>query len=126
MAAGNHDINLEQGASFDLSLELKDPEGTPINLTGYTFKAQGRNSPSSNNVAAEFTVTALDQTTDPGKFKMSLSAAQSAKIQLSADSLSGVGHRKTSLVYDLIMTSPGGLVDRVIEGTMFVSPGSTR
>lgn len=42
MAAGEYNIQIEQGATFKRTFRLKDATDTPINITGAKFKAQIR------------------------------------------------------------------------------------
>jgi len=43
MALGNQfNIDVKQGATFQLTITWNDSAGTPINLTGYTARAQAR------------------------------------------------------------------------------------
>ena len=42
MSAGTHNITIEKGVDFEMTLELKDADGEVINVTGYSFKAEAR------------------------------------------------------------------------------------
>lgn len=39
--AGNWTLHIEQGATFDTTLTWKNAAGTPVDLTGFTARAQG-------------------------------------------------------------------------------------
>ena len=50
MAAGRYSFTIEQGATFQLELQYKDANQTPINLTGYSGRMQIRPSAASQTV----------------------------------------------------------------------------
>lgn len=57
MIAGNLDLEIDEGSTFIQLLTLTDPNtGEPVNLTGYTAKAQIRSTYDSP-VLAEFGIT---------------------------------------------------------------------
>lgn len=47
--AAKVDLDIDQGANFNYSINLKDSRGVPIDLTGYTGNAQLRTSYSANS-----------------------------------------------------------------------------
>jgi hypothetical protein len=50
MAAGRYSFTIEQGATFQLELQYKDANQTPINLTNYSGRMQIRPSAASQTV----------------------------------------------------------------------------
>ena len=38
MAAGRHDFTVRQGETFTRAITYKNPDGTPVNLSGYTAR----------------------------------------------------------------------------------------
>lgn len=50
MPAGKYSFTIEQGATFQLSLQYKDSNGEPVDLTGYSGRMQIRPSVTSNEV----------------------------------------------------------------------------
>ena len=94
--------------------------GTPdtyMDLTGYTGKAQMRELAASAVVAAEFTVTILDQIATPGGLTISLSATQTSALEVK------------SHVWDLQLTEPagaGGKVRTWLKGDVTVIAEVTR
>jgi len=50
MAAGRYSFTIEQGATFQLELQYKDANQTPINLTNYSGRMQIRPSAASSTV----------------------------------------------------------------------------
>jgi|GEM_PF-4397913 len=76
MGAASLDLQIEQGASFERVLTVRDSLNAPIILTGRVFRGQVRRTYSSEEILASFTCTILNQITDPGKMTMRLTAAQ--------------------------------------------------
>lgn len=105
-------INLviDQGTSFESVLNLKDDDENPVNLTGYTGAGQIRKHYSSSN-STSFTI-ALGGAN--GTVTISLSANTTANL---------VAGR---YVYDVEVTDTGGLVSRLFEGIVTVTPQVTR
>ena len=66
MAAGNYDILIEQGATFEITLTLKDTNATPINLDGLTFRGKIKKAFTDVAAVANFIFEVQDQT-DPDK-----------------------------------------------------------
>jgi hypothetical protein len=114
---GTLDITIDQGANFQRVLTIKDELNVEIDLTGYTFKSQIRETYDSNTVIAEFTFTLQDQITDTGKVNWDL--ANNAVTSLVLD-------RATKYKYDVEMTSAGGIKTRILEGTATISPEVTK
>lgn len=106
MAAGKHNILIEQGATFSKTLTIKDATGDPINLTGKTFASKLRKRPTDTNAAATFTLTVIN------------AAAGTVSWQLSATTTSGITAEPH--YYDLEMTD-GATVTRLMQGTAFVN-----
>lgn len=102
-------ITIDQGSSFETTLDVTDDNGDPINLTGYTGAAQMRKHYTSSNSFA-FTV-AINPTA--GVVTLTMSANATANI------VSG------RYVYDCELTT-GNTVSRVLEGIVTVTPQVTR
>lgn len=116
MAAATHDILIEQGATFQLNLVWKDSLGAPINLTGYTARMQVR-----QKIADAAPL--LSFTTENGAITLGGTAGTIAIVGLATltDALT-----VKSGVYDLELVSGGGIVTRLIEGAVTISPQVTR
>lgn len=116
MAAGRYDFTLEQGTTFRRTFRWRQPDGvTPKDLTGWTAKMQIRPKPGQPE--------ALTLSTDaPGGITINGAAGEVTVTILPAQS-SAITIRRG--VYDLELTSPGGEVFRLIEGTVTVSPEVT-
>ena len=112
MAAGYSDQYLEQGTTFTSQLTLADAYGNPYNLTGFTIASQAKKSYYSSNVYIQFTTSVYN--------------ANNGVIQLSLDAPTSANVPAGNYVYDVtIQQTSSGIVTRVLEGKVYVSPGVT-
>jgi len=103
-------IVIDQGADFVATIDLVDANNQVFDLTGYSVASQMR-----KNYAASVAVTfTASHDSSGGQISLSLNSANTANI---------VPGR---YLYDVEVTSPGGIVDRVVEGIVTVTPGMTR
>jgi len=102
-------LYIDQGTDFSTTIEVADEEGTALNLTTYTGRAQMRK---------HFTSTAYNSFNVAGNangvITVSMNAATSANI---------AGGR---YVWDLEMVSAGNVVSRIVEGIVTINPEVTR
>jgi len=108
--SGKHNIVAEQGATFNLNFRV-ETDGTPWNLTGYTFAMQVRRSTSA-------TTTLLNLTT------ATMTSVGHVSATVSATTMSGVPAGRW--VYDIELTSSGGEVTRILEGRFIVTAQVTQ
>jgi hypothetical protein len=101
---------IDQGATYSTTIDIADEYGVAINLTNYTGAAQMRKHYTSSN-AASFTVSLGGA---DGTLTLSMSANATANI---------VAGR---YVYDVELTSNTGVISRVLEGIVTVTPNVTR
>ena len=114
MTPGRYNMKVYQGSTFSLAPQWKI-DGTYVNVTGYTAAMDVKNSATS-----ETTIVVLSSdngritvgTTD-GKFTLALTAATTT------------GLAAGNYVYDLEVTSPSGVVTRLLEGGFTVYEGVT-
>lgn len=104
-------IIIDQGATFSTTINLTDQEGELYDLSGYVGTAQMRKHYTSSN-AISFSVT-LDFP-EPGAMELSLSAEQTANIAAGR------------YVYDVELAAPTGVVSRIVEGIVTITPNVTR
>lgn len=102
-------IVIDQGATFNTSVNLTDDAGNPLTLTGYSANSQIRRWYTSNSAAATFDVSLSE-----GVINLSLSANATANLVYGR------------YVYDIKLIDPANNVTRVIEGLVTVTPGVTR
>ena len=104
-------IEIKQGSDYNLSLELLDDSDQAIPLTNYTFDAQIREIPESNQ-KIDFTVTTIPST---GKVSLFLSAETTKKILF------------TQGCYDIrYINSATGTTEYLLEGDVKVHKQVTR
>lgn len=101
---------IDQGTTYSTDLQLTDDNGDVIDLSSYSAAAQIRKTYTSSS-ATTFTVSISEST---GVVTLSLTANQTSNIA------SG------RYVYDVELTSPGGVVSRIIEGIVTVTPQVTQ
>jgi len=117
MALGNQfNIDIKQGATFQLTITWKDSAGTAINLTGYTARAQARLTYDTSTTI--FSLTSSSGITLGG-------AAGTIAIVIAAGTTAALA-APWSGVWDLELVSGAGIVTRLLEGTANVSPEVTR
>jgi hypothetical protein len=116
MPAASYDILIEQGATYVQTFIWQDSSGNAIDVTGYTADMQVRASRSSTAILLEASTTngyIVMGTTD-GKINISVPAAVTGALTA------------TRGVYDLELTSPGGVVTRLLEGDVEIDLAVTR
>ena len=106
-------LTLDQGATFNSDVTVKDANGNAFNLTGYTAAAKMAKGYSSTRTRTVITCTVAADATS-GVITMALSADETAQLE------------DGRYVYDLNVTSSGGQTTRVVEGQAIVTPGVTR
>lgn len=104
-------LTVDQGSSFESTIDITDTENNPVNLTGYTFIGQIRKTYASTTFVS-FTITSVNPTS--GSIKLVLSAEQTSEIKAGR------------YLYDVEIISSTNTVTRVIEGQIEVTPRVTR
>jgi len=111
MAAGTHDITIDQGSDFSMGLALTEQD-LPVPLTGYSARAQMRAKVSST-VAGTFVCTI----TDAVNGEISMTMANSVTALLTP----GV------YLYDIeVYTAADAIVTRLLQGKATVRSEITR
>lgn len=107
------ELYVDQGATYTNTIDLTDDStNAPMNLQGYTVSSQMRRSYYSANATANIVCTITDSAN--GKVSMVLSSANTANIN------------PGRYVFDLVTTDSFGVVTRILEGTVTVTPRVTR
>jgi|APGre2960657404_1045060.scaffolds.fasta_scaffold235143_2 hypothetical protein len=57
MMASVYDVDIDQGASWTLTILYEDTDGNPISLVGYTAKCQVRDAPNGSTLYLDLTPT---------------------------------------------------------------------
>ena len=114
MTPGRYNMKVYQGSTFSLAPQWKI-DGTYVNVTGYTAAMSVKNSPSSSTTIISLTSSngRITVGTTDGKFTLALTAVETTALAAG------------QYVYDLEVTSPGGVVTRLLEGGFIVYEGVT-
>jgi hypothetical protein len=102
---------IDQGATYEVTLDLTDENGDILNLAGYTANSQMRKwYTSSNSISFSSSVNTV-----AGTITLSLTAGQTANLTAGR------------YVYDVEVTeAAGNTTSRIIEGIVTVTPNVTR
>jgi len=111
MSAGSYNFTLEQGATLDRTVTVQE-SGSAMDLTGYTPRMQVRDTHDSSTVL--LTVTC------------SVSNASNGIIRLQSTATTTSGIEEGIYVYDLEIESSTGVVTRLLQGNVTVTPEVTR
>ena len=106
-------LTVDQGATFNSDVTVKDSNGNPFNLTGYTASAKISKGFASTRTRTAMTCTISGDATT-GVITLALTADQTGNLE------------EGRYVYDLeILQTSSSTVTRVIEGIISVSPQVT-
>lgn len=106
-----NNLYIDQGATFNATVQVFGDDSAPFNLSGYTPAAQVRKNYATNTVAATFTATVAEAAN--GTITLSLPASVTANLKYGR------------YVYDVEITT-GNTVLRPVEGIITVYPQVTR
>jgi hypothetical protein len=125
MSAGKYDLYIEQGATFTRNCTYTDSTNTPINLTGMSVEGHIRRSYSDPTIAQVITCTILDQSVpaNVGKFLLFISHTDTASLAVTP--AHDYQNTPSYYTYDVELLY-GGMVKRLLQGTVIVSPEVTR
>lgn len=113
--AGIYNFIMDQGSTYTVQLVYNDPNGNPINLTGYTAKMQLR-------LQYGDPVAALTLSTDVGGGIVI--DGPTGTINITATDEQTLVLEPTFYVYDLDLIT-GGTITRLIQGQVTVRPEVT-
>ena len=103
-------IVIDQGTDYEVTINVKDANTTPINLSGFTGVAQIRKYYTSSK-KYDFSVSISANT---GEVTIGMSSANSAAIAAGR------------YLYDCILTSNTNVISRIVEGIVTINPRVTR
>mgnify|MGYP003341232011 CR=1 FL=1 len=105
------EIVIEQGATFETTVEVNDVYNNAVNLANYSTESQMRKS---YNSSTSYTIdTSITDETN-GEITLSITAANTANLPAGR------------MLYDLKITSNTGISTRVVEGIAVILPAVTR
>lgn len=117
MTAGTYNTVIDQGADWFINFVYENPDGTPVNITNYTAALQVRTSPLAKTAV-------LTLTTQNGGIVIT---GNQGKVACHATNVQTSAMNPGRYTYDLEITEPtAGIVTRLIQGTIQVSPQVTR
>jgi hypothetical protein len=116
MSATNYNTIIDQGADWYITFTYKDSAGAAINLTGYTAAMQLRSEPSdaTSVLSLSSPSNGITITGATGTIAVRATAAQTGAIS------------EGYYYYDLEITSGAGIITRLVQGQIEVSPQVTR
>jgi len=103
-------IVIDQGSTFATSINITDTSDSVIDLTGFTGQAQMRKHYTSSN-SVPFVVNILPA---DGEVRLSLTSNTTTTIPAGR------------YVYDVELTDNNGIISRIVEGIVTVTPNVTR
>jgi hypothetical protein len=107
------ELTIDQGSTFNYEINLKQQDGTSLNLTNCVFTGQIRKSYYSRKQTANLTINVIDSAN--GKINLTLTAANTATIAAGR------------YLYDVKMANTAnGVVSRIYEGVATVTPQVTK
>lgn len=116
MAAGIHNITIEQGATFRLIIQWLGSDSLPVDLTGYTARMQVRPFAESDDI-----LLTVDSESTGG-----ITFESDAQILIEVDAAVTAALTDYFGSYDLELESASGVVTRLIQGSVTISPEVTR
>lgn len=113
--AARYDLTIEQGATYRKTFRWTS-DGVPVDLAGYKARMQIRRTHRSLEVL-------LEATTENGRFTIS---ALAGEIHLDLSEADTAALPPRSAVFDIELVAADGVVTRLIEGDVTVTPEVTR
>jgi hypothetical protein len=131
METNNVNIVIRQGQPFNMVVRVKDASGNSTNLSSFVFKSQIRKNPGLNSLLVADFVCSIDSV-DNTKLNVSLVNTESLSPNCSLDNIKE-GYKdmlrselpKGLYYWSLRSFFNGNPVNRLIEGSVFVTPEST-
>ncbi len=104
-------LTIDQGTTFTANIDCTSSDNTALNLTGYTVSGQLRKTYDSTTFTS-FTAIVANALT--GRLSISLTPVQTGALSAGR------------YVYDVEITDAAGVITRVVEGQVEITPGVTR
>lgn len=111
-----YNFYINQGTDLSVPIVLTDSTGAPVDLSGYSASMQIRTNVNSSTALDTLTTENSRITMDPTSGKLTLIFPNSITEAYPAQ----------KVVYDIEITSAGGQITRILEGTISVSAEVTR
>ncbi len=123
MSAGRANLEVDQGADFNFSMQILDCSENPVNLTSYTFLAQIKKNFSDTDPTASIANSVPDQTVEANVGIVNFSLSKTVSTAMPVDPPKDSVREPTIYIYDIFMTTPGdaGITERILEGALILS-----
>jgi len=116
MLQNRFDLDMQQGATFQLQLIVQDANSNAVNLNGYSALMEIRSSYSNNTIAEKLSVANGEITlVGNNMYQLVLPATRTANVYV--DLNNGIPP-KSMYVYDLGITDPYGVVTKIMYGSI--------
>jgi hypothetical protein len=129
MPAALYPLVFEQGATFQVTFRLKQPDGTPLPLPGFSSRMQVRPDYGSATVLLDLTEGAgivTDQTAGTISVSVDAATAQGLPLPPAISRVQVNGRWVLPLgVYDIKISNGAGYVERLFEEQVYLDPGVT-
>jgi hypothetical protein len=102
--AGCYSTTLDQGCTFSRVITWKDSADDPVDLTGYSANMEVRSG----------STTVLELDTTNGRITLA------GTITLEVDAADTSSLSPANCEYDLVLTSPGGIVTKLLCGSIVI------
>lgn len=109
-------LYIQQGTDFTHVISLQNNDGSPLSIFGYTARMQVRETATSPLALIELSTT-------NGRI---VNGGANGQLTLTLTNVETSALAWRSGVYDLELTSPGGIISRIIEGNVTVGLEVTR
>jgi hypothetical protein len=106
------ELYLDQGTDFSFDLDLTNDDGSPIDVTGYSFSSSIRKSYYSSSVTANLAVAIANAVS--GNVVFSMNSATSANIKAGR------------YLFDVKSIDAANATSRLVEGIITVNPQVTK
>ena len=108
------DLFVDQACDFNVTLNLSNPDGTALNVAGYTFSSNLKTSHFTDNVTDSLAVNIVDAPN--GNISITWAAANSANTDA-----------KLTYVYDVLGKAPStNQTSKILWGLLRINPGVTQ
>lgn len=114
MSAGVYNFIIQRGATFNDIFQWTDLNNNPIDLANYTLKFVAREAPDPLSPQ-------LIQYISPC-LQLSLTVPQNGQFQITLLANDTATYQWTNATYDLVATSPAGVVAQILRGSITVTP----
>jgi len=126
MAAGKWNFIIEQGTTVDFSIQYKDKNLVPVNLTGYSGRMQIRSNYADNNPTTYITLSSSLASDGTG---LNFTGAATGSIGIFIAACSSSAFTFSNARYDLEIYSGSlecPITTRILEGQVTISKETTR